>query len=1173
MEFRILGPLEVRDGDRTIPLAGGRQRALLALLILNANETVSIDRLVDDLWGDLAPPTASKVIQNHVSRLRRALADGLLVTRSSGYALELAPGQLDLDRFEELLEQGRHALASGDARGAAELLGRALDLWRGPPLAEFAFEPFARTAIARLEERRLVVLEERIEADLALGRHADLVGELEALIAKDPLRERLRGHLMLALYRSGRQSEALRAYQEARRTLVEELGIEPGPDLQQLERAILQQESALDFRASVEAPARDSASEEEPIDPSSPLIGRKLELAALLDGLSRALSGRGRLFLIAGEPGIGKSRLADELAEQARQRGARTLFGRAWEAGGAPAYWPWVQVIRSYLRECDVGTAREQLGSGAADVAQMLPELRELLPEVGTPPSLDPEGARFRLFDATASFLGRAAEGQPVVLVLDDLHAVDTPSLLLLEFLAQHLAEMRVLVLGVYRDSELGPEHPLSEALMELARYAAPPLQLGGLPEADVARFIEASHGLEPARGLATAIHRKTDGNPLFVGEILRLLAAEGRLQEAAEATSRRIAIPASVRDVIGRRLRHLSDDCKRVLTLASVLGREFDLDALGRVSEHELDPLLDLLDEPISGRVIGEVPGARGRLRFAHVLIRDVLYDELTATRRLRLHRLAGEALESLYANDLDPHLAELAYHFCEAVPVGDADKAAHYARRAGDRAASLLAYEEAARLYALGLEIIESHAAASEIDRCELVLRLGDVQARAGDIPSAKETFLRAAGLARGAGLHEHFARAALGYGGRFVWARAWGDRHLAPLLEEALTLLSEHDSELRVRLLARLAGGPLRDTLPPEPRVAMSQTAVDMARRLGDPGTLAYALDGRLSAYWAPDTLEERLGLADELVEVAGRAGDAERAYEGHQFRLYALLERGDLPAARMEHEAKARLADELRQPAQLWDVAVDRATLALFEGKFAGAEAAICKAHELGRLAQSAYAQSAFDLQMYALRREQGRLDEMIEVVQHAANEYLAYPVWRYVLTDAFTELGKRGDAHAAFDVLAAEGFSIHLELQWLFSLSLLPEVCRYLADADRAATLYALLLPYAGLNALTPQELCRGSVSRGLGILAAVLASWNDAAAHFENALRRNGEMGALPWLAHTQYDYGRALLARGQPRDRERARELLASAKASSEALGMNALTDKISALENVGAH
>jgi tetratricopeptide (TPR) repeat protein len=432
---------------------------------------------------------------------------------------------------------------------------------------------------------------------------------------------------------------------------------------------------------------------------------------------------------------------------------------------------------------------------------------------------------------------------------------------------------------------------------------------------------------------------------------------------------------------------------------------------------------------------------------------------------------------------------------------------------------------------------------------------------------MPTAKETFLAAAVLARRVPSADRLARAALGYGGRFVWTRAWGDRFLVPLLEEALAALPEEDTDLRVRLLARLAGGPLRDTLPREPREAMSQEALEMARRLGDPATLAYALDGRHCANMGPEVVELRLAIANELITVAEAVGDRERAYEGHDYLFHALLESGDLPAAHHEYEALTQLAHELRQPAQLWFAAVNSAKLALFEGRFGDAENAIQEAVEPGRLTESANMQMAFDLQMYALRREQGRLGEVVDAVERAVDRYSAYPVWQYVLSDVFAELGRRDEAREAFEVLAADGFPLYLEMQWLFSISLAPDVCRYLGDVERAATLYELLRPYALHNATLPPELCRGSVSRDLGNLAATMSRREEAVQHFKEALEMNAKMGARPWLAHTQYDYGRMLLARDHPGDRGRAHELVAAAKALSDELGMHALAEKIAAL------
>ena len=521
MDFRILGPLEVLDEGRAITLGGSKQRALLALLLLHANETLSTDRLIDELWGERPPANAAKTVQVQISRLRKALAGeavngsaGVIVTRERGYELRLDPERLDSHRFERLVAEGRSELTGGHPGRAVSTLEGALSLWRGAPLPELAYEPFAQPEIARLDELRVAALEQLVEAKLALGAHAEVVGQLEALIAEHPYRERLRAQLMLALYRCDRQADALQAYQDTRRTLVEELGIEPGERLRELERAILAQEPGLHL---AEEPAAGEPAAE---TPRTMFVGRERELAELLGGLDDACACRGRLVLLAGEPGIGKSRLAEELIAHARARGVRTLVGRCWEAGGAPAYWPWVQSLRPYLRDTDTESLRSQLREGAADLARLFPELRDLLADLPPAAPVESEGARFRLFDAMTAFLKRVAAERPLVLVLDDLHAADEPSLLLLRFVARELGESRLLIVGAYRGVDPTPAEPLTTTLTELAREpVSRTLALAGLGEADVARFIELAAPGAPAAGLGAAVHAETEGNPLFVGE------------------------------------------------------------------------------------------------------------------------------------------------------------------------------------------------------------------------------------------------------------------------------------------------------------------------------------------------------------------------------------------------------------------------------------------------------------------------------------------------------------------------------------------------------------------------------------------------------------------------------------------------------------------------------
>jgi len=1133
MDFRILGPLEVCDNERVLPLGGAKQRALLAILILHANEVVSVERLLDDIWGERQPASGAKALHVYVSQLRKVIGDDRLLTRAPGYMLRLDPDELDVKRFQQLREQADTA----DPEEAGVLLREATSLWRGAPLADVAYESFAQSEIARLEELRTSAIEERIDADLALGGHAELVGELEALVRDHPLRERLRGQLMLALYRSGRQAEALRVYQDARRALVEELGIEPGKFLRELHQTILRQDPVLEIPAAAEPPR-------------TVFVGREEELSELLIGLDEAFAGHGRLFLLVGEPGIGKSRLADEVIAHARARGARILVGRCWEAGGAPAYWPWVEPLRTYVRETDAVALGTQLRAGVANIAQIVPEVREHFPDLPKPPSLESEGARFRLFDAVAEFMRNASASQPIVLFLDDLHAADTASLLLLQFVARQLAESRLLVLGAYRDVDPTPGEPLAAMLADVAREPTTHrLSLGGLSRDEVTAYVELVAENIASSELATALHEQTEGNPLFLGETVRLLARE-------ESNARQGAIPQTIRDVITRRLGRLSPECNHLLTLASVLGREFSLGALELMSERPRESLLEVLDEATAERVVDEVPGAAGRLRFDHALIRETLYDDLPATRRVRFHARAGAALERLYFENAEPHLAELAHHFSEAASAGNVGKAINYAQRAGDRAVSLLAFEEAVALYLLALQLSEDAGAA----RCELLLALGEAQARAGDTPAANASFREAADLAASQRLPEQLARAALGYGGRLIWDVSRDDAQLVSLLEGALSALGHEDSVLRVRLLARLAGGPLRDsTAHAERRRSLGAEALDMARRIGEPSPLAYALHGHIASHHAPDFTPEQANKAKELVAVALQARDLERAVEGYEIHLLSSIELGDLSSAYADLDAMATLAEELRQPAQRWIVGVYRAMLALLEGRLEEAEHLIIETRPIGERAMSWNAAVTYGLQLYVLRREQGRVEEVEKLVRRASADSPTYPIWRCVLANMQTELGTADEARRELESLGADDFSLlPFDEEWTVSMCLLGETAARLADSARAATIYGLLLPYADRVAVSYPEISLGPVSRFLGMLAAATAQWNDAERHFADALDLSARISARPSLAHTQTEYARMLLAREEPSCSERAGILLDQALATYRDLGMD---------------
>ena len=541
---------------------------------------------------------------------------------------------------------------------------------------------------------------------------------------------------MLALYRSGRQAEALDAYQDTRRVLVDELGLAPSRAIVELEQAILRQDPALDVLPQPVGAQRPAAAEADSVRgrrADGVFVGRERELAALIAALGDALSGSGRLVVVGGEPGIGKSRLAEELASRARSDGAEIRWGRCWEEGGAPPYWPWVQVLRACVRERGVEQLTDELGAGAAEVAELVPDVRQRLPQLRMPSgSADPQQARFRLFDAVAGFLTRASRSRPLVVVLDDLNWADRGSLLLLEFVARELAETNVVLVGTYRDIDLSRGHPLRQTLAELSRERLfERVLLRGLAHEDVARFIEAACGFEPDMALVEAIHAQTEGNPFFVGEVVRLLREEGALTPEASRTPEHWSarIPDGVREAVGRRLERLSRPCSSTLTIASAIGREFGLDQLGPlVDDLDEEALLEALDEALAAHVVEELPGTAGRYQFTHALIQATLADELSRTRRARLHARIAEALETLYGAEATAHAAELAHHFAEAQSVLGADRLVRYCALAGESALAARAPEQA--LVHFERAIAANETAPVDDRAAELLFGLGRAQ-----------------------------------------------------------------------------------------------------------------------------------------------------------------------------------------------------------------------------------------------------------------------------------------------------------------------------------------------------------------------------------------------------------------------------------------------------------
>ena len=894
---------------------------------------------------------------------------------------------------------------------------------------------------------------------------------------------------------------------------------------------------------------------------SGVFVGREHEVEQLRAGLDGALSGRARILMLVGEPGIGKTRTSEELTTYAGLRGAQVLWGRCYEGEGAPAYWPWVQIIRAYANDTDPQTLMSEMGPAAADIAEVVSDVRARLPGLPASAALDPEQTRFRLFDGVVSFLRNAAARQPLVLVLDDLHWADKPSLLLLQFLARELGPQRLFVLGTYRDVELRRQHPLSETLAELARnQLAERIVLRGLSEADVSSFIGATAGIDPPPALIQAVFRETEGNPFFVHEVVRLLAQDGRLERPEEVESWSLEIPQGVREVVGRRLNQLSEDCNRVLTIGSVIGRDFELGVLERVSDLSEDRILETLDEALAGRVVVEAPDAFGRYRFAHALVRETLYEELSTPRRVRLHRRVGDVLETLYGERAGSHLAEISHHRFQAVQAGDVGRAIDASVRAGEWSVAHVAYEDAAEHYERAVQALELDERPDRDRLCELLVVLAELRVLAGETAQARETSLRALEAARERGAGELLARGVLAYGGSFpVIEMGRIDETMLTMLEGALAALGAGDSALRVRLLCRLSNELFfgRDPKVWERRESLCEEAVEMARRLDDPGAIIEAL--RIMSR-AGNLAEPRNWLAegDEILRLAEQIGDPERALWGLSSRVVAYLTLGDGENLDVAIEAHDRSAEAVRTSTSRYFPIAYRAMRLIVRGQFEEGERLAREALGLGLRAYEQNAVQWLACQLGPVRELQGRLRPGSQL-KLWVERFPAYPIYRASLARAHMAVDARDAARRELEVLAREGFeTVPRDGNWLPTLCQSAEVAVYLADMPSAAQIYEVLRPASELHSFYGAGIAyQGPVSTRLGMLAAQLGQLGDAEQHFEQALRGTEALDARPWFAQAQYELARMLLTRLGPGDRERALELLNLALATAQELGL----------------
>jgi CheY-like chemotaxis protein/tetratricopeptide (TPR) repeat protein len=889
-------------------------------------------------------------------------------------------------------------------------------------------------------------------------------------------------------------------------------------------------------------------------------VGRTQELSQLEGALREAASGRGRLVLLSGEAGIGKTSLLRTAVSRAEEDGFGVLHARAHDVGGAPAFYLWTEVLREFLARPESADVIAFQQASAAALLPLIPALAERLHGV-SPGAADSHEERFRLLEGVSVLLREAARPRPLLIALEDLQWADVPSLQLLRFLAREMEATRMLIVGTCRTAEA--EAPLGDLITEIAREPASVLfPLRGLSEGEIRELVASIFGQTCPRAFARMMHARTEGNPLFVKEILRHLVEEEIVWHdgtrwTGPTDLEEIPIPDSVRKVIRHRLERATSDCRGVLGIAAVSGREFDARVVQELAKLSGDDFAAALTEAENASLIARVRG--NRYRFAHPLFHEALYHELAPARRTELHWRTGEALESLHGSKSEAHVERLTHHFIEGVQAGDADKAVYYAMRAGQRAGAMMGHEEAARHFEAALQVLERSGANPDERRCEILLLLSDALWRAGAFDRAREAAGRAAEAARRTGCGESLARAALAFAGRQQgFGAVNSDAQVVGLLREGLQALSDEQHALRPLLLARL-GEELAFTHRDASGRSLARRAIELARAQSDPSVLAATLKATHWALWSPEGVEDRLSLADEIVQLADRSGDRAMRLEGQLVRVWSLIEVGDSRGAEYELRQCAQLARSQRQPYYQWLVAVTRVCLAFMTGSLDRVAALAEEAKRLGEVTPNRNVSLFHEAQMAGLRRLEGRFDELARLQTEIVEPHpLLVPVISCARANRYSDQGRVAETRAEFERWAVDDFvTLPRNVTWLTSVTFLTNACAFLGDARRAERLYSLLAPFAGRNVATIPLFTEGAAAHYLALLAATMERWDDAERHFTDALEMNTCMGTKQWAARTQLAYGSVLLRRGRSGDRLRARELLEAAAQGAAALGM----------------
>jgi len=1137
--IRLCGLLVVElNGRRLERMLPSRQgRMVFAYLVLQRGRPVSRDELIEALWPEQPPASPEALLTGLLSRLRNVLPVGVLTGRSQ-LSLQLGPDAwIDVEVAAAAVERAEAAFDAGDAVQAMSLAGEALAITEQPLLPDVD-RTWVDEHRRRLDGIAPQLLEVTARAGLAGGELSRAETAVRRLIDREPLRESAYALLMEILARRGDAAHALQVYDDLRRLLREELGTIPGAAVRAIGDRLLQAEP----RGS-DAPAGPPGMPWPPALPpplarTAQPVGRDAAVARL-EALWADTAAVGlRVALLAGEPGIGKTTVVGELARRVHGHGAVVLYGRCDTEALVP-FQPWVEALERHLEALEPAERQRWLtGRGGA--------LARLLPGLGAAADASSLAAhRYLAFEAVRAVLEETAAFRPLLLVLDDLHWADPGSLQLLRHVVRLAGGARALLVACGREDELTPEaaSTLGEVRCDAALVQ---LTLTGLDADAISELIARRTGARDA-DRARRLHERTAGNPFFLDELLR------DQEERGHGAS---GLPPAVRDVVRARVARLNPSAQEALSLAALMGLQFDVRVLAAAAGRAVGEALAALDGAAAAGLVVST-GSTGGFAFAHALIAETLVAAMSPSRRAATHLRIAEAMERRTTGDPNVPAGQIAWHLRAAGPLATGGRLAAWEVTAARDAARALAYEEAARHYESALAALPDGG--SGPDRAELLLSLGHAHDRAGRREAARRAFVEAARLARDPDSAGLLARAALGHGGLAVVIAA-PDPAVTRLLEEALAAIPRDALATRARLRARLAVELCYSD--PARAETLSSTAVADARAAAEPAALAAALNARRAALWTPMHADERLAAATEMVEAADAAGDRESALQGDNWRVVDLLELGRVAEAAAAVDAYDARAQMLGLPHYRWYVPLWRGCLALLGGRWSETAAQSTQALALGRQADDPNAAFLVQLQFVHGLAQQGRFADIDRAsIAEKAAEPLAGVAWKAGLALVDAEVGDTDSARRRIAELTRGGSArLPMNANW-HAACLLAEATANVGDREAAAMLYALLRPHVRLFPVVARGVsCYGSTEYFVGRLAAVLGRLDEAESRLRRAVSENDRAGAQPRVALALNALGEVLAARSR---RAEARDALAEAAERAEALQMPALATR----------